>query len=67
MALVLLGAALGGCGQSGGGSDGVSGTAAAQMSQSVSGLLPNTTYYWKVIASDGTYSMESETRSFTTE
>jgi hypothetical protein len=32
----------------------------------VEGLSPNTTYYWKVVASDGTDSSESVVRSFTT-
>ena len=37
-----------------------------EKSYTVSGLMPNTTYYWKVVATDGKASVESDVRSFTT-
>ena len=38
-----------------------------EMSHTVSGLKPATTYYWKVSVSDGIDTVESATRSFTTQ
>lgn len=52
------------CGGGGGGSTAVAPT--NEISHSVSGLKQNTTYYWKVSATDGIDSSESETRSFNT-
>jgi len=66
MAVILLATALSGC-SGGGGSESPSTTASAQLSQTMTGLMPNTSYYWKVVATDGTYQSESETRSFTTQ
>lgn len=66
--LLVASAALGtwagpGCGGGGGGSTATSQNAIVHTE---SGLTPNTTYYWKVAAGDGTASSESETRSFST-
>lgn len=57
-------AALAGC--SGGSSGDAGGSSTPSMRERISGLSPATTYYWKVVASDGTYSTESAVRSFTT-
>jgi glucose/arabinose dehydrogenase len=55
-----------GCG--GGGSSGSSQPAPAPntITHTESGLAPNTTFFWKVVAEDGTNSSESATRSFST-
>lgn len=37
-----------------------------EVSHTISGLKPGTTYYWKVSASDGIDTVESAVRSFTT-
>ncbi|GAB4389424.1 MAG: hypothetical protein Kow0025_14650 [Thermodesulfovibrionales bacterium] len=62
MVIALLAAfALASCGSSGGG------TAEQSVSYTATGLSPNTTYYWKVVAVDGAGGeAESEVRSFTT-
>jgi len=41
-------------------------TPRGQVSFTASGLAPATTYFWKVVATDGTDSTDSVTRSFTT-
>jgi hypothetical protein len=41
-------------------------TPAADITCEVSGLETTTTYYWKVTVSDGTNTVESETRTFST-
>jgi len=51
------------CGDGGGGSSSPHG----QVSFTESGLTAATTYYWKVVANDGTDSTDSATRSFTTQ
>ena len=51
------------CGDGGGGSSSPHG----QVSFTESGLTTATTYYWKVVANDGTDSTDSTTRSFTTQ
>jgi glucose/arabinose dehydrogenase len=55
-----------GCG--GGGSSGSSPSAPspANITHTESGLAPNATYFWKVVAEDGTASSESVTKSFST-
>ena len=53
-------------GGGGGGSDDIS-TSTDEVSHMVTGLKSGTTYYWKVTASDGTDTVESETRTFTTQ
>ena len=42
-------------------------TTTGEMSRTVSGLNLGTTYYWKVTASDGIATIESASRSFTTQ
>ncbi len=61
-AIVVVGL---GSGCRGGGSN--SDAEPARVSRAVAGLNPGTTYYWKVTASDGVYTAESQTRSFTTQ
>ncbi|PLX91582.1 MAG: hypothetical protein C0619_07240, partial [Desulfuromonas sp.] len=51
------------CGGGGGGGN----TPSDEISYSVSGLQQNTTYYWKVTATDGSDLTESAVRSFTTQ
>ena len=51
------------CGGGGGGGN----TPSDEVSYSVSGLQQNTTYYWKVTATDGSDLTESAVRSFTTQ
>jgi len=60
--LIVTGTLFVSCG--GGGSGGGNGN--TNITHPVQGLNPNTTYYWKVVASDGQDTSESETRSFTT-
>jgi hypothetical protein len=47
-------------------SDDETSTPRGQVSFTASGLAPATTYFWKVVATDGTDSTDSVTRSFTT-
>jgi hypothetical protein len=54
------------CGGGGGGSAPASSTT-DEMSHTESGLKPATTYYWKVSVSDGIDTVESATRSFSTQ
>ena len=51
----------------GGGGDSAPTAPTDEISRTVSGLNPGTTYYWKITASDGTDTVESATRSFTTQ
>ncbi len=52
----------------GGGGGGGGGLAADEMSTTVTGLAPGTTYYWKVVANDGQGGKtSSEVRSFSTQ
>lgn len=61
--LILTGMLLVSCGHSGGGGGAPSG----EISHTVPGLLPGTTYYWKVAADDGAGGqVETVSRSFTT-
>ncbi len=55
-----------GCGGSGGGGSSQPAPAPGNITHTESALVPNTTYYWKVVAEDGTNSSESETRTFST-
>ena len=67
MAAGLISIALAlGCSGGGEGGDGDGGGGGGQMTQSVTGLASGTTYHWKVEATDGTYTTESDVRSFTT-
>jgi glucose/arabinose dehydrogenase len=50
----------------GGGGSSPSASAPANITHTESGLPPNTTFFWKVVAEDGTSSSESATRSFST-
>jgi glucose/arabinose dehydrogenase len=50
----------------GGGGSSAQAPASATITHTESGLVPNTAYYWKVAAQDGTAASESGTRSFTT-
>ena len=50
----------------GGGGGGNTSAPTDEMSHTVSGLNPGTTYYWKVTVSDGIDTLESATRSLTT-
>lgn len=53
---------------SSGGDDGAAPAPAEQMSHTVTGLTPATTYYWKVVADDGRDgTATSEVRSYTTQ
>lgn len=50
----------------GGGGGGPAPAPTDEMSHTVAGLKPGTTYYWKVTVSDGITTLESATSSFTT-
>ncbi|NTW57814.1 MAG: choice-of-anchor D domain-containing protein [Nitrospirae bacterium] len=64
---VLVGTALVGCGASGSNGSQPSGASPALVSRQVSGLQTSTTYYWKVIATDGNGGVaESDVMTFTT-
>ncbi len=52
-------------GGGGGSGDGIS-TTTDEKNYTQTGLKPGTTYYWRVIVSDGIDTLESETRSFNT-
>ncbi len=67
MLLVSCGSGGGGGGGSNGSGGGGGGGGSNDVTQNVSGLSSNTTYYWKVIADDGKGGVtESSTYSFTT-
>jgi hypothetical protein len=60
LTLLLTGVFFAACNGGGGGG------APAQMTHTVTGLTPNTTYFWKVVADDGRGgTATSEVRSFT--
>ena len=62
--LTLTGTVMISCGGGGGGGGG---DPTDEMSYTVPGLIPSTTYFWQVIAEDGVDGVtESEVRSFTT-
>jgi hypothetical protein len=69
-ALVLAGIlgvfGIAGCGSGGGSSSTPPPAASNNVTHTAAGLVPNTTYYWKVEADDGLASTTSPTRSFTT-
>jgi glucose/arabinose dehydrogenase len=50
----------------GGGGSSQPAPAPTNITHTESGLAPNTTYFWKVVAEDGTNASESATRSFST-
>ena len=69
MMAVWTGPGCGGGGDVGSGGSGGGGTPtppANAIAYTVTGLAPNSTYYWKVFAEDGAGSSDSGTRSFTT-
>lgn len=63
LAAGLLASTVPGCGGSGGGQ---APAATGGVTHEVSGLAPDTDYYWKVAAEDGTTQAESTARSFST-
>jgi hypothetical protein len=63
-AIILASLFLASCGGGGGGSG--SNPDTGNLSKTVTGLSAATTYYWKVSVTDGTTSVDSEIRSFTT-
>jgi hypothetical protein len=66
--LILMGALFTACGGGGGGGAGTPTATENQATATVSGLAAKTTYYWKVIATDGKGGQSSSPiRSFTTQ
>jgi len=65
--IITTGMLLTSCGGGGGGGGGDGTRAPAEVTHTVSGLAPNTTFFWKVTADDGKGgTAESAVRSFTT-